>query len=266
MTMRPNALAVAAIAALAPAALADISYLGGTYTQNFDGLGNTPSTTTTLIGRGPHAMNGVIGSTGVDGWYGANFAGSSANTEVRAQDGSLGSSGGRGVISYGTSASAERALGALPTSNQVNSIGAVLVNDSGLTLTSVTISFIGEQWRRGNVAAPNTLSFGWALSNSIEFATSPVAALDFISPNTQATPTEVALDGNSPLNQVARGATIDTIVWAPGAALAIRWTINDQSGQDDGLAIDTFTFSATPAPSSLALLGLGSLVAGRRRR
>ena len=115
-----NRIALVALAGLAAApALATIQYSGGTYSQNFDGLGSTGAQT--LTGRGPHALNGVIGTAGLDGWYAANFGGSSTNTEVRAQDGSLAGSAGRGVVSFGTGGSGERALGALATSNQISS-------------------------------------------------------------------------------------------------------------------------------------------------
>jgi hypothetical protein len=233
------------------------------YAQEFDGLAASGSAT--LTGRGPHALEGVLGSSGVPGWYGANFAGSSSNTEVRAQDGSLGSSAGRGVVSFGATGSGERALGALSTSNQINRFGALFMNDTGLTLQEVTIQFYGEQWRRGNVPTADTLTFGYGLTNSIETATTPFAGLSFSSLNLQAAPTEVALDGNDPANRMLIQATIGGVNWTPGSSLAISWTATDLSGQDDGLAIDSLRLSgAVPAPGGLTLLA--ALAAWPRRR
>jgi large repetitive protein len=256
--------AIAAATFAAPALAQTILYSGGTYSQNFDGLPTAGSVT--LTGRGPHALNGQLGTTNLDGWYGANFSGSSTNTEFRAHDGSLAGSAGRGVVSFGTNLATERALGALPTSNQISSFGALFVNNTASTLDQVTISFTGEQWRRGDVATANVLTFGYALAPAIPQVTTPFPALNFTSPNMQASPTEVSLDGNLPLNSTAILGTITGLTWAPGSTLAISWGINDISGQDNGLGIDSFTLSAVPAPGSAALLLLALATAGRRRR
>lgn len=259
---------LALTAAASTASAANISYTGGTYSQNFDGLANSPfGTTQTQSGRGPHALGtGLGGSTGVDGWFGGNFSGSSANTEFRVQDGSLGSGGGRGVISFGAVGSSERAVGLLSTSNQISSVGAVLSNDTAGTLTSVTVSYFGEQWRRGNVATPNSINFFYGLNATIQTAATAFSALSFTGPNTQAAPTEVALNGNAAANRTFISATITGLNWTPGSTLALVWRAIDQDGQDDGLAIDDVSISAVPAPAALPLAGLGALAIVRRRR
>lgn len=270
MNARMLSCALAALAFLAAAAGAQISYTGGVYSQEFDTLPITTgagSDTVTVAGRGPHALNSAFGVAGLDGWYGANPSGSSENTEFRAQNGSLAGGSGRGVLSLGAAGSTDRALGALSTSNQINSFGAVFINDTADTLTEFTLIYTGEQWRRGSVPAPNGLFFFYGLGTSIDDATNAFTGLDFVGPNTQAAPTEVALDGNNPLNQSLIAATIGGLNWLPGTSLAIRWNAQDQSGQDDGVAIDSLRFSAAvPAPGALALLGLGGLTALRRRR
>ncbi len=253
-----------AIGALASGANAAINYAGGTYTQNFDTLPTTGSTTQS--GRGPIDLNAAFSVSGLDGWSGGNFQGSSSNTEFRAQDGSLGSSSGRGIISFGTTGSSERALGLLSTSNQISTVGIVLVNTTGQTLDSVTISYTGEQWRRGDVSTPDSLVFRYGLTNSIQNTSTTLAALNFTSPNTQSSPTEAALDGNAAGNRALRSATITGLTWTPGSSLALSWSAQDLSGQDDGLAIDNVQISAVPAPASIALLGIGGLVMGKRRR
>lgn len=255
----------AALAALASVAGAQtISYTGGTYAQNFDGLNNTGSVVPT--GRGPHALAPLFADATMNGWYAANPLGSSANTEIRAQNGSLSGSAGRGVVSFGADGSTERALGTLPTSNQISSFGALFVNDTGTTLTEIRISYIGEQWRRGDVPDPNALVFSYGFASSIEDATTLFPALDLLSINLQAAPTNVALDGNDPANQAIRNGLITNVNWAPGATLAIRWITTEQSGQDDGLSIDNFQLTAIPAPGTGALLALGLMGMARRRR
>ena len=263
--MRHRSAASAAILGLSfwmgASSAAPLSYTGGAYTQNFDGLPtNVTNPSQVVPGKGPHEFSVVSGASGLVGWQFANPSGSSSNTEFRSHNGSLSGSAGRGVISFGDNGSSERALGALATSNQISSFGLVLTNDTGLTLDSFTLSYTGEQWRRGNVANPNTLFFSYAVGGtSIGSGTfTGIAALNFVAPNTQVSPTDVALDGNNAANQTFLSGGVATgLGWAPGDTLVLRWLAQDLSGQDDGLGIDNLTFSAAAIPeaSTLCLVG-----------
>ncbi len=221
----------------------------GSLLQDFNGLGASGSMT--LSGRGPHALNGVLGSVDVPGWSGANFLGTSSNTEFRAQDGSLAGSAGRGVVFFGTDGSSERALGALPTSNQISSFGVVLVNMTASTFAEVEISFVGEQWRAGTADVPNVLQFHYGFGDSIESATNGFPSLDFATPFLGGG--EVALDGNDPANQTSISATLRGISWGPGDSLVLRWDMTEFSGQDNGLAIDDVSVVAVPGITTLDL-------------
>lgn len=263
--------ALLTLCASAPVAQgAALSYTGGAYTQNFDTLPSTGSGT--LPGKGPNDLfPGWTGATGLTGWQGAITAASSGtNTEYRAQDGSGSGATGRGLNSFGTTASAERALGGLSTSAQIPFFGLVLQNNTANVLTAFTLSYTGEQWRRGNVASPNTLAFAYGEAANIGGALTNHAPLTFTAPNTQASPTEVALDGNAKVNRTAISGTINGLNWAPGETLVLRWSAQDQSGQDDALAIDDLTFSAhvvpEPSTAALALLGVAGLLCAARRR
>jgi hypothetical protein len=234
---------------------AALGYSGGTLTENFDTLPTNVSNPVQLgLSKAPFFINPAINNlSGLTGWQSANI-GSSATSEFRSQDGSLSGSGGRGVISYGINGSSERALGALPTSNQINPFGLVLVNNSQDTYQKITVSFVGEQWRRGEPGVNNIMTFAYGEAADIAGGLTAVPALSFSNPNSQAAPTQVALDGNLPANQVALWGTISGLQWAPGETLVLRWTTSEGSGQDNGMAIDNFEFSAqVPEPSTLAL-------------
>jgi hypothetical protein len=259
--------AMAVLSAVAHAA--PLSYSGGTYTQNFDGLPtNATNASQTVTGRGPHEFSVVTNLTAgsMDGWQFANPTGSGANTEFKSHDGSLSGSAGRGVISFGTNGAADRALGTLATSNQISTIGLVLQNNSANTFTQFTLSYIGEQWRRGTVPAPNTLAFAYGLASGIDGSLTNASSLDFIAPNTQVT-TDVALDGNLTGNQTAKSDTITGLNWGPGQTLVLRWSGQDQTGNDDGIGIDTLSFTAAvPEPTSFSLFAIAMTLGAFARR
>jgi hypothetical protein len=259
------------------ASAAPIAFSGGIYSQDFDGLPMAGSTVFVPPPDGPYDINGVLGTTGMEGWTMDNQSApgpaSNPNTEFRAQDGSLGGNTGRGVISFGTTGSSERALGELPTSNQIGRFGVAFTNNSGRNLDQFKLSFTGEQWRRGDVLVPippqNALPFSYLVTMNPAANINSAGFINFgsfSSPNTQVAPTEVALDGNAPGNRVAVSATATNINWAPGATLIVRWSAAQDSGQDDGLAIDDLSFSI-PEPASwvTALVAAASLILRRRR-
>jgi MYXO-CTERM domain-containing protein len=257
-----------------PALAAPLGYSGGTITENFDTLPtNVTNPSQTGLPKTAFDLNPAITNlSGLTGWQGNNQLGTSATSEFRAHDGSLAGSGGRGILSFGTNGSTERALGALPTSNQINRFGLVLVNNSLDTYGSFDLSFVGEQWRRGEPGVTNTMTFAYGLAANIDAALIDVGALSFGNPNNQAAPTEVALDGNLAGNQVGVTGSVSGFFWDPGETLVLRWAMSEGTGQDNGMGIDDFEFTAQiiPEPSSLALgllalVGLASYRLYRRR-
>jgi hypothetical protein len=257
------------VCALATAASAQSVPFSGSYSQNFDTLPAVGAQT--LAGRGPHAF-GALSSfsiTGLDGWYFSNPTGSSTSTEFRAQDGSLSGADGRGVVSFGSTGSTDRALGALATSNQINAFGLVLTNNTAAAIDAIHISYFGEQWRHGDhTGVANALGFEWALAGSIGGGGfNSFAPLTFASVVTTGA-INVALDGNAAANRSLVTATLSGLAWGAGQTLALRWTANDLSGQDDGLAIDNFSVTAVPEPGhwTLMLAGLAAVAGVARRR
>src|SRR6185295_1408707 len=104
-------------------------------TETFNTLSNTAgSTTNTALPVG---------------WYITETGGGARDNEQYAVD--TGGSTTGDIYSYGSAASTERALGELRSGTLIPLFGAKFTNNTGATLTSLDVSYTGEQWRFGGV-------------------------------------------------------------------------------------------------------------------
>ncbi len=205
-----------------------LAALGIAYTEDFNTLANTGTSTATP-----------------NGW-GISEIGTAANDSYAA---GTGSSQTGNTYSFGTAASSERALGAL-LSNALNPIfGASFTNNTVAELTRLDVSYTGEQWRIGALARTDRIDFQWSTdATSLTTGTwSDVDALDFTGPVT--TGTIGQLDGNLAANRTALAGSIVANI-PSGSIFWIRWTDFNPAGSDDGLSVDDF--SLTPRQSDQA--------------
>ncbi len=221
--------------AVRPAASQCVSLttLGSPYTQNFDTLANTGTSTLVPLG------------------WAFSEALANANTTYTAGTGS-GTAGD--TYSFGGAASSERAFGGLQSGTLNPTIGACFTNNTGVTVSNLTIAYIGEEWRLGTAARTDQLDFEYSL-NAASLTTgtwTAVNALDFITPNTVAP--LGAKDGNNASFRTAISSSISPLSIANGATFWIRWLDFNASGADDGLAVDDFSLTPSvidTAPSVL---------------
>ncbi len=233
----------------APQTPAQIPMSGGSYTQNFDslatsGTGNAWTDNVTLLG-----------------WYS-----SKANNDNTTYIADTGTSTTGGIHSYGVSGVSnltERALGSLASGTTTPlAFGLRLTNNTAVTQTNITFSYLGEQWRSGSSATSQTLTFSYAVSSSPITNTHSAASwinfapLNFISPNLSAISSSI--DGNASTNrQILANVILTGVSVSPGQELMLRWSDIDDGGSDSGLAIDnlTVTFSGgvsnPPAPPAI---------------
>ncbi|MBL0103239.1 MAG: lamin tail domain-containing protein [Bacteroidetes bacterium] len=224
------------------ATVASISYTTGTYTQNFDGLPITGTTSFGSFGNGANTLSTPpVSGSSLTGWQVANSTG---GTPSLVADNGAGSSGA--AYSYGTTGSTDRALGSLASNSFTAYYGAVLQNDGSTPLSTVSISFTNEQWKSGAASLTNHINFEYSLNGSdiLTGTFSGVSALD-LNTVVATAPTVQVLDGNLPANQVAVTYTFTLSGnWLPGQKLVLRWKDFNEGGNDDGLAMDNFSFSA----------------------
>ncbi len=253
MKQLSSSLAFAAFA-FAPALVAQVSLtqLGVAYTQNFNTL----------------ATSGTTNTLSLTGWSLLETGGGTRDNEQYAAD--TGSSTTGDTYSYGSAANSDRALGGLRTGTLIPLFGASFTNDTGSTVTSLTISYTGEEWRLGVAARTDRLDFQYS-TNATSLSTgtwTDVDALDFTTPNTASTG---AKDGNNATNRALLSSSLSSLSIGAGATVWIRWQDFDASSSDDGLAIDDFSLTPTavPEPASVTVsagLAVAGFAVARRRR
>jgi len=227
--------AVFAICLLTSPVLAQVSLttLGTPYSQSFDTLPASGSATWT-------------NNSNIPGWFHARTG---TGTTIVANDGS---SNAGNLYSYGTGTATDRALGSLGSGNAaIGNLfwGVRLQNNTGATITSLDVSYTGEQWRN-SAAAAQTVAFSYLVGSPTvtgslaEFQSAGVAvpSLDFTSPITGGA--AGALNGNLAANRVTLTFSITGLSIPNGTEVMLRWSDPDHTGADHGLSVDDF--SVTP--------------------
>ncbi len=226
--------------------------LGGSpYTENFDNMG-TGTTQAPL------------------GWNAGTLTGASTTNGVISNPSSLSTSTGGnttgGNFNYGSSGGSDRAIGALSSSTTTRATEVRFLNNTGLTITNLTISYDGEQWRDGVTTATIdqiALTFSQVSVGGLTNFTAMGASFDFTALKNGSSAT--ALDGNLAANRTAGIGGNYGVSIAPGEVFVLRWIDPDITGNDDAMAIDNFSLGyeliAIPEPSSVMLVGVGLLSA-----
>ncbi len=212
-----------------------ISNTSSTYSQNFDSLSN--STASSVM---PY------------GWY-LYETGTNANSTYAVDSGSLTSGN---TYSYGHKGNTNRALGSLASGSLLPNYGVAIRNNTGKTLTSLSIAFTVEQWRLGSGTRGNPDSMYASMSmnatglNSGTWTSAP--SLSFTSP--VYTGSAGQLDGNNSANQKKVNATLTGLSVPAGGLLWLKWTDPNIVSSDDALAIDDFSIAANDPKTVLAPL------------
>jgi hypothetical protein len=200
-----------------------------TYTQNFNTLANS--------GTG----NAWTDNSTIAGWY-------SSRTTYNAGDGS---SNAGALYSFGSTSATDRAIGSVGSGSTTTVFyGARFQNNTGGIISALKITYTGEQWRNGGVAAAQTVNFAYQTGTTVTSLTTGtwtgISNLNFTSPVTGTT--AAALNGNLVgTNAVVITYTITGLSIPAGEEVMIRWEDIDHSGSDHGLGIDDFTIEANPS-------------------
>ncbi|MFO1440414.1 MAG: Ig-like domain-containing protein [Verrucomicrobiaceae bacterium] len=255
--------ALLAFSAIQPVA-AQISYTGGTYTQDFNSLQGTTNNTTGVAWTDNSTLPGWYSSHTTYGVTNATLGGAVATFDGTSVAQNV------GLFSFGTAASTDRALGSRSTSavGGMTNIyyGVRLVNNTASTITSFTVAFTGEQWHKNGGTTAHTLPVQYQLGATGISSGTWTAVATFSSPVNTAT--IATLDGNAAANRRGVAGRITGISWAPGSELWIRVADGNESGNEQSLGIDDFVFTAEDetavflnGSSSYVSMGFGATTA-----
>lgn len=219
-----------------------ITAVGTAFSQDFNTLANTG--TTNAITTLPNGWTFTESGTGANTTYAADF----------------GTLNGGNTYSYGSTGSTERAFGGLLSGSVTPTIGVQFTNNTGVTITSVTISYTGEQWRLGALGRVDRLDFQYSTAaTSLTVGTyTDQDNLDFTAPATAGT--VGPLDGNAAANKTAISNTITGLSIPNGGTIWLRWNDFNASGADDGLAVDDFSITASGGGADVTPPSLTSTV------
>ena len=218
-------LAVGLILSAQPiAAQVSLGSLGAPYSENFDALAASGTS------------NSWKDNSTLPGWYvtGTTYL---AGTGTEATG---------GLYSFGAAAT-DRSLGSICTKTTSDVYyGLRLKNDTRSIITSLLVSFTGEQWRSAGcstvqcAALSQRLDFsyqaGFKEESLLAGSWTDVDQLDFVSP-VYGTSRASALDGNAAANRTELSALIQ-VALSPGEEIVLRWKDRDDPDSDHGLAID----------------------------
>jgi hypothetical protein len=212
----------------------NINSLPATITQDFNSLATSETSN-------PYSWSD---NTTLTGWY-------STRTQYRASDGS---SNVGALYSFGTGTASDRALGSIASGSTGSiSFGIRLKNNTTQTITSLQITYTGEQWRNGGRTGDDSLHFSYQIGATVSSLTSGTWTTDddlsFVGPIKASTAN--ALDGNASANRTTKNKTLNVSI-GPLQEIMLRWTDFDSQGSDHGLAIDDITIVASAAPPSSA--------------
>jgi hypothetical protein len=235
------------------------------YTQNFDALPNT--------GTGNPPLASWTQNSTLPGWY--TFTANNADVEQPARIllVGTGSSNSGGIYSFGAAApSTQRTFGFLGSGTTFRmSSGVTLLNNTGSTISSISIQYTGRQFRQTTSTTQNVVRFSyqitpatlttfadWKRTDDATPGTTWIdnALLNFAAPKFgAAVAADGAIDGLAAGNFSTIGpVNIGSLSWGNGQYLTLRWAGRDNAGNDQGLGIDDLTvnFGASGGPANMA--------------
>lgn len=218
-------------------------------TQSFDDLVTGTSWTDNSTLSGWYLLRNGVAVTAISSGTGSNNTGAIYNFS-------------------NTTNSTDRALGSLVsgTTGSIN-YGVNITNTTGFTVTTVSVTYTGEQYRDpgNNPPVAQSLTFDYS-TNATNLTTASgawttVPALTFSTPTY--TITAGVLDGNATSNRVVGiTSTITGLSIPNGSNIWLRWTDLNNSNNDAAVAIDDVSIVLSAGNSSPSIINATTQMSG----
>ncbi len=212
------------------------------YTQNFNTLDTASATVSTNLPTGWMIKENGTSGPALDGGY----------------KGGNGSSNTGDTYSFGSIGSTDRAIGSLASGTNRPNFGVRFTNNTGSTITSISVTYRAEEWRSGPSTAGDTTRFYYNLTATgvDTFVTGDVEVASLTMTSVVPAQAAGAVDGNAAGNFTTKTGTI-TVNIPNGSSILFKWVDWNAFGSDEGLAVDDFsaTFNAGPPVPNPILVG-----------
>jgi hypothetical protein len=252
-----------------PAFISLITTNTNAYVQDFNSLGTQTISNAFSATSGVQTSIGALGSTNLNGWYGAKVSGNGNSSTPLTADAGAGTSGT--IYNYGSTntnggINLDRSLGSLASGSTVPAFGALIKNDTTNQMNSVKVTMTAERWRA--TTNVNTLAFAFGKVDDIDVTTanflstavaSQVPGLNVTVP---ASTNNGPVDGGAATNQFAFNDVLVPVNLAPGETAFIRWADTNEAGNDAGISIDNLSLSPSQELPSPDGEGTASLLNG----
>ena len=230
-----------------------IAAINTNYTQDFNTLSTTLYPTTS-----PWSDN-----TTLPGWY-ARTTGGTGTTITSYSGNTGGTTTAGGFYSFGVAganAVTDRALGYINSNGFTGTTGTAkgyygwrLKNNTGVPITSVTVTWTGEQWKKTNILTTQNIILQYQTGATVsDLITGSWTAAPSVFTSPKADNILTVLDGNDPTNRTANISVTITVTIAAGNEIMLRWEDLNDSGNDHYMAIDDVTVKGNnPNKTSVA--------------
>jgi hypothetical protein len=218
----------------------NIATIGTSYTQDFNSLASS--------GSGITWTNNIT----LPGWY----AKTDATPSITTYSTNTGTLNTGALYSFGSASAADRGFGMASSNSFTGSSGTAygyygwrLKNTTGSTITSLTVTWTGEQWRKEANAASHNLILFYQTATTVTDLTSGTwtnTGSTFTGPKFDAT-AATALDGNLAANRVAGISVVINVTIAAGDEIMLRWADLNNGGFEHLMCIDDVTVVASNA-------------------
>jgi trimeric autotransporter adhesin len=257
------ATAMLLVLALSTRAVAQYSFtaLNTAVTENFNGMGSA-AVPQGIAPSGPDQEEFAI--TALPNWRAYRRVGSGSASQALFFSPSDGTQNSGGVYNYGVAGNSNRMLGSIGSGSTTPTFGTSFTNNITTPrsqVNTITVSFLGAQWRTGGRSdVLESLEFQYRVGGTDltpasggGWTTVPGLAFSELNPTNGTTMmggSNGSINGSLAANQTTISGSITGLTLNVGQTIWFRWNDTEDTGNDNGFAIDDLVVTPTATTSN----------------